>query len=136
MRAREPLSGRPEVAFLRHMLLVLLAAFALAELPFGAHEGAASPGRLPSAFAEERRISEPAEQHSAADIRFENALDNVDGPSLAGFVDDAEPVPVPAAAWQLPADAGPAANGLRGQMRGAFLAPRKAVRSRAPPSLA
>lgn len=137
MKANRPGGSRPEAGFLRHVLLVLLAAFALAELPFAMPEGAVHSSRPLSAFAEERRISEPAERHSAAEPTIASTQDRgAEDPPTIGWSDDTDPAPAIALVWPLPNAPGPSAAGIVAPQRAASLPPCKAVRSRAPPFIA
>lgn len=134
MNANRPGGNRPEAGFLRRILLVLLAAFALAELPFAMPEGAVHSPRPLSAFAEERRISEPAERHSAADATIASAQDcSAEGPPTIGWSDETDPSPAIALVRPLPTAPGPSAAGIPAPRGVAAPPPRKAVRSRAPP---
>jgi hypothetical protein len=135
MRARTPQDGRPDAGFLRHVLLVLVAAFALAEFPFGARDILGAPTRMLAAFADERRVSEPVERTSAPAFLLDTVQDCVaEGHPASGVTgcDGDDPTGTALANAPLPAPA-PSATSLPVSRPALAPPPAKAVQSRAPP---
>lgn len=137
MIADRPVTGRPEAGFMRRFLLVLLAAFALAEFPAGAREFFGPSGL--AALVDERRLGEPFERKSLQ----ATTADASDGFSAESFArldiqgcDDADPVaagPVDGPPQPLP---GLSAKGLAAPAAAPVPPPCRGIRSRAPPALA
>jgi hypothetical protein len=136
MIADRPTGGMIDAGFLRRMLLVLLAAFALAEFPAGARELFGARAQSPVTLADERRLSEPAERSRPGALESVQDLASEDIGSDFLAYDEADPVAT------APADAPSApcpdlsAAGLLAPTAAIASPPCKAVRSRAPPEFA
>jgi hypothetical protein len=131
-----PSRGRLDAGFLRRMLLVLLAAFALAEFPAGARELFGPQAQLLVTLADERRLSEPAERSGPGPLQSPQDLNTESAGIDFLALDEADPVATP------PANAPPAqcpglsAAGTVAPWAAIVSPPCKAVRSRAPPAFA